>query len=129
MHHKLLQKGNLGNLNFPILHLEISLESESVGFKLFIRALGLLKFLWLPKNVRTPKYSYLQALLTFCSSDKSLFLFKLKLFILNTSFFTFYVILSVNTYDHMHGYNYGRSTDLLSQAHTHTHIYNIYVYI
>ena len=52
---------DLGNSTFPILHLEISSGCESAGFQL--GALGLQKFLRLPKNVRIPKYSYLQALL------------------------------------------------------------------
>ena len=43
---------DLGNSTFPILYLEISLGCESVGFQL--GALGLQKFLWLPKNVRIP---------------------------------------------------------------------------
>ena len=60
VHHK-LQERDLGNFNFPILHLEISLGCKSAGFHL--GALGLQKFFWLPKNVRIPKYSYLQALL------------------------------------------------------------------
>ena len=55
--------------------------------------------------------------LTFCSSDQSLLLFKFKIFILNTSLFTFYITLciSIAIHDNMHGYC--RSTDLLSQAY------------
>ena len=53
----------LRKFHFPLslIHLEISSGCESAGFQL--GALGLQKFLWLPKNVRIPKYSYLQALL------------------------------------------------------------------
>ena len=61
MYHRLSQKRDLGNSAFPILHLEISSGCESVRFRL--GASGLQKFLWLQKNVRTPKYSCLQALL------------------------------------------------------------------
>ena len=61
MHHKLSQKGDLGNSTFSILCLVINSGCESAGF-LIVAALGLQKFLWLPKNVRTIKYSYLEAL-------------------------------------------------------------------
>ena len=59
MYHRLYQKRDLGNSAFFILHLEINSEYKSAGFEL--GALGLQKFLWFPKNVKTPKYSYLQA--------------------------------------------------------------------
>ena len=55
MQHRLSQKGDLSNPNLTIFHLENSLGCESAGFQL-----GQLKFLCLPKNVRTP---YSQALL------------------------------------------------------------------
>ena len=61
MHYTLSQERDLGNSTFPILHLEISSGCQSAGFR--VGALGLQKFLWLPKNVRTPKYSYLQSIL------------------------------------------------------------------
>ena len=37
-----------------------------------------------------------------------------KYFVLNTSLFTFCIILCISIYNNMH--NYGRSTDLISQA-------------
>ena len=61
MHHRLSQKRDFGNSTFSIFHLEISSGCESAGFQLGV--LGLQKFLWLVKKARTPKYSYLQALL------------------------------------------------------------------
>ena len=56
----------IGN-SFPILHLEFSSGHESAGFQL--GALALQKFLWFPKNVRIPKYSYLLALLEKHATD------------------------------------------------------------
>ena len=47
----------LRQFHSPVLHLEISSGCESAGFQLG-GALGLQKFLWLSKNIRTLRYSY-----------------------------------------------------------------------
>ena len=59
MQHRLFQKGDLDNFTFS--H---SPSWDKLKCRIpIIQALGLQKFLWLPKNVTTPKYSYLQTLL------------------------------------------------------------------
>ena len=59
MHRRKSQLGDLGNSTSLIIHPEISSGCESAG----VSPRGLLKFLWLPQNTRTPKNSYLQAIL------------------------------------------------------------------
>ena len=46
---------------FPFSILRLAQDVKVQGFN--YRSLSLQKFLWFPKNVRIPKYSYLQALL------------------------------------------------------------------
>ena len=51
--------------SFSILTLAQGVKVQGFNY----RSLRPHKFLWLPKNVRTPKYSYLQALLVKCAID------------------------------------------------------------
>ena len=67
--------------------------------------------------------------LTFCSSDQSLLLFKFNFFVLNTSLFTFYS-KTLNKYIQLYAwFQYGRSTELLSQVYIHSKSYRHYYYM